>query len=1012
MGNRVYLYFGSAAALQAGDGEEIAAAKNHFPAVWRLLLAEGTQGSAQLGQRVFGDQGTPNLVARAEPALARLAALLDGLAQHPLLHRLPLLPLRLQGMLDYLQSLMDALPLAERTDACFSASLDELAWLDLSLGEDDAANAREVKAWVQAQAQGCAALASALLASVKDQRWREAEALLGLSADGGSFDDTDRWDWSAGIGTWQHPYFQGSEWSSQSWAEFAVANDDAPATLQHFGDGLEGFCETLADGPRWGLRRLALANDDAAPSPSTLLCPPQWLALQDAGHPERALIWVQGDDSAWQLADASGDTLHLLGRQRLQQVGSFERITPSSLAPQWACAVLHRDRMGLLGDDGKWRVAPAGFVPPVDELWDFCEGLACARSGDDLGLIDHEGSWCLPPDPSITDIDDANGEGVTVVWRGERGALVQAWSGKVLLEGLSACEWRPDLPGFLITVDQLQGLWHPDGRVWIGPNWRRVRAFSDGGPLLVQDGRRRWGLIDRVGLVLAAPAYDEIDAFPPSPAHPSAAPMLQVRRQGLIGLLDLEGQVLMPVAYTGVERFTVTTERIRDVPQTEQLLMVSRRDGQRTRVGVFNLGTGQEDLRCEHGLLALVVYTPPRGTGTWAYVDSPDPLKAKGAPQQLGLLGPKGQRLHPPEFAWIGAAYSVNDGWGRMMLTERIGNAWRLGQPAEAVHATDDRYLWLHPDGRVTQHRAHLAACFAAGDFKAAYRLAQNLARGEGIDADEDDALRWTALAAGQPEATVNSLWGGLLKRWVNPWIPKNVHPEGLPEAALDLAIALDQRNAEADGRAARAWLELALARSQDSLKGRIARQLGGMLDQGHGGPEDLPGALRLFELGAAQGDASAHFKLGWAHEFARGVKEDLPVALSHYLAAAKGNEPTAHYRAACIHLRLAEEAPNSERRRHHAEALHLLDAACQDDRNADSQAEARAALALMWWHGQGPRHDPAAAKRWLEAGAQANERPSLEALILTVVGPADSPFHNPEDVTRWQSQLAELNAP
>lgn len=128
MGNRSWLY------LQAGDGDDartiaLAESNNHFPLLWRVLLADGGAGDAITDQRVFGDAGTPNLTSDARAALARLSRLASFVVAYPLPGDDPALARQFDAVVRHLGESIEALGDAHGA-ARFSANLDELSWLD------------------------------------------------------------------------------------------------------------------------------------------------------------------------------------------------------------------------------------------------------------------------------------------------------------------------------------------------------------------------------------------------------------------------------------------------------------------------------------------------------------------------------------------------------------------------------------------------------------------------------------------------------------------------------------------------------------------------------------------------------------------------------------------------------------------------------------------------------------------------------------------------------------------
>jgi hypothetical protein len=64
-------------------------------------------------------------------------------------------------------------------------------------------------------------------------------------------------------------------------------------------------------------------------------------------------------------------------------------------------------KLGLLDLNGEWLVEPV-----FEELWEFSEGLAAARSGGKWGFIDRLGNWAIPP---VYDQADRFREGLAAV---------------------------------------------------------------------------------------------------------------------------------------------------------------------------------------------------------------------------------------------------------------------------------------------------------------------------------------------------------------------------------------------------------------------------------------------------------------------------------------------------------------------------------------------------------------------------------------------------------------------
>ncbi|VWD20213.1 MULTISPECIES: PoNe immunity protein domain-containing protein [Burkholderia] len=186
MGNRAWLYLRS----DSGNGArmtQVAEADNHFPTLWRVLLADGARGAAIADQRVFGDAGTDNLTSDADAAVARLDTLSTFLGRHARRGETPWLARQLDGAARYLGE--QAARLTENGQpAGFSANLDELSWL--SDDDDFIATTRE----------SCHATWTQIQACIAANDVRGVRHLLGIGGPGD-------WVWGFGFGGLSHAYF-------------------------------------------------------------------------------------------------------------------------------------------------------------------------------------------------------------------------------------------------------------------------------------------------------------------------------------------------------------------------------------------------------------------------------------------------------------------------------------------------------------------------------------------------------------------------------------------------------------------------------------------------------------------------------------------------------------------------------------------------------------------------------------------------------------------------------------
>ncbi|WP_431819920.1 PoNe immunity protein domain-containing protein [Burkholderia sp. F1] len=229
MGNRAWLY------IQGGArSAQVAESNNHFPILWRILLAAGASGTAITDQRVFGDAGTGNLTSDAGAALERLRTLAAFLSRHSRRGEEPWLARQLDGAVQYLGEQVARLTGA---DACprFSANLDELSWL--SDADDFIATSRDA----------C------------NTTWRQVQEYMAQGSAHGvrkalHIDRPADWVWGFGFGGLSHAYFSRQQPPREmTYADF-MASGGLPAS--------DPCCETAETGDFHSRRRQRFLSED------------------------------------------------------------------------------------------------------------------------------------------------------------------------------------------------------------------------------------------------------------------------------------------------------------------------------------------------------------------------------------------------------------------------------------------------------------------------------------------------------------------------------------------------------------------------------------------------------------------------------------------------------------------------------------------------------------------------------------------------------------------------------
>lgn len=482
MGNRAYLYLGTEENVRHGGGSLFAEANSLFPTLWRVLLAGGGPGAANTDQRVFGDAGTPGLIAKAAPAFARIDAIAAFVRRHPRAARLPWLPMHFDALTACLRERCTTLGATDGTGLHFSADLDELSWLT----EEPAHFIDEARA-------DCDALWDALQTAMRADDHAAFDALLELDAYGDGYAGPDAWWWQFGFGGIAHPYFD-----TDTPREVAFDAFEAVDPFLHEG------CEAFRQDGRWGLRRRAEADTGA---PAEVLMPAEWDAIESAGNDAPDLLWVRRDRH-WGLLRVEHDRAVLLRAPDLDAAWDFRTFDGDRLLAPAAW----RGHWGLLGTDGVWHTAPERYVPAIEEMTGFHATVSPALGGGRYGFVDADG-WRVPPQ-----FEDAEWDPLTDAWRvvrdGRHGLLhadTQPW----IAPAWDALQVLPQGAGVLVQRTGRWGLLDRDGHERIAPRYRTLEPLAqEGQPLRLLARERALGLIDLDGRVQVPFEYDSIEPFP------------------------------------------------------------------------------------------------------------------------------------------------------------------------------------------------------------------------------------------------------------------------------------------------------------------------------------------------------------------------------------------------------------------------------------------------------------------------------------------------------------------
>ena len=147
------------------------------------------------------------------------------------------------------------------------------------------------------------------------------------------------------------------------------------------------------------------------------------------------------------------------------------------------------------------------------------------------------------------------------------------------------------------------------------------------------------------------------------------------------------------------------------------------------------------------------------------------------------------------------------------------------------------------------------------GNAAAQYRLATELAAGDGRPHDPAAAVEWFTAAAAQDHAGAQFHLGAMLSQGVG---------------------------GETDLKTANQWYRRA------AVQGHAGAQYNLGVAHATGAPRDYAAARKWFEKAAAQGMAKAHYNLAQFYEHGADVAADPVKAYAHYELAAEGGEPAA----------------------------------------------------------------------------------------------------------------------
>ncbi|MPV58674.1 hypothetical protein CFB46_17335 [Burkholderia sp. HI2761] len=475
MGNRAWLY------LQAGDGDDarmipFAESNNHFPLLWRVLLADGGAGDAITDQRVFGDAGTSNLVSDARAAHARVSRLASFVAAYPLPGDDPALARQFDAVVRHLGESIDALGDVHGAPR-LSANLDELAWLDDGDPSD----------YIDAERDACTRLWWRVANCMDFRDVRGVRDVLEIDMPA----DWRDWAWGFGFGGLSHYYFWRQEPPRRATYEDLFGGCELHG--DYLGDGTFSF---RARNGQWGVRR---ETDDAW----SVIVLPEWANLWASGARNDRLLWAARDGKVGLLL-ADGEGARIVREPAFDAVWDF--------SGDVAC-VRVGERFGLVRTDGAWVLEPT-----LDDFGEFAGGVASASLDGRWGFVDTHGAWVIPP--RFDDAHEFVSGGVAAVAEGGRWGLIGRDGQWRAQPEWAALEWSSECAAFVARRNGHVGLVDAKGRVIVEPHYAEVAPLTDGdhaemfdelGAIrhIVRRDDRRCAIVDGQGRVLTP--FDFVD---------------------------------------------------------------------------------------------------------------------------------------------------------------------------------------------------------------------------------------------------------------------------------------------------------------------------------------------------------------------------------------------------------------------------------------------------------------------------------------------------------------------
>lgn len=821
-----------------------------LPGLWLLLLADARHAAADAAP----DPACALQVCVWE-TVKRIRFLAQVAQSHPLAHRIPELPLYLDGVACHLLDSIGAFPWRERSRL-------------LLVVRDDAGEVPD-----EAVLDRAAALWNGIVDLAEKQQWHLLDRVLGFDAGRLAFEQWRAWIKRFGLDTLFHPYF--SRLEIDDYHEGADVEAPDAITYREFeragrrtlwralgdgmrallpggagreeredasGDGVEA-CEsgnaveddwqgsgfrTVRINGKVGLRFIA----DEARWCHGDMDPDDY--VDDA--PDRLALAADWDDilyhhvdRAWVCRDGRWGLLELRRQCALLMAPCCDRVVQDPDSP--ATYVVDGGRCGIICVQRCAWLVPAEY----DEMVWQTDGGPCShgfwsvRSGRHWGVLDPDGAILhacvldVGPEGHVDESRaDWGGFGLRIVQAGKVGWM-QA-DGDIHV----ACEWDEVVPTGAKGLYKVRragrwGLLASGNRLWIPCEYLSVEPLALARDLQQPhfDGGFDWCPGDD-GWPDEANVADLVASVMGRPA----ALLIAVRTERGMGVVDQAHRVVVPIGYARVEAAQ------NGVHRDPRWVVLRAHD---ERMGLWCVATGAEAFPCTHAWLEMFVAQ-----------DIDQPLVGTVDDGRYRLWNADRSPAFPGAYLWLGGPKrqhrgDLADGLRPVSVRGDIARAWSQGQPAQALPDGPGATLVdLQPGHAVMDRGERLAWQFAqSGDRRAALALAR-----ECLDNGKDaEARAWAARACGFEAAPVGAN---------RPPEDEHGEPDGdfIEEAAILFAGMLDEgRGGKRDAALARAWAQNAVAHRSAHWAQRETRLLlGKLLLDPDAGPIDGGAAMELLD--------------------------------------------------------------------------------------------------------------------------------------------------------------------